>query len=114
MADVTKVSSGAVLALGLGQALVPQVTARVFGLRELDGQAVWLARLVGTSNVALGAMGLDDDLADAVLPHTHAIMGGMAAATVVSGITGGIPKRSAALVLGFLAALAVADASSRR
>ena len=110
--DVQKMASGAVVALGLGQALAPQATARLFGLSALDGQAVWLTRLLGASNVALGAMGLDDDLAEATTPSANAVMGGTAAITLLGGATGGIPKKTAGLVLAFVGALAVADAKA--
>ena len=114
MADLGKAGSLATIALGLGQALAPRATGRAFGLAELDGQAVWLARLLGASNIALGSIGLDPDVRAKVQPTTYAVLAGHAASTLTSGRSGGIPKRTAGLVLGFVAALAAADVAAGR
>ena len=114
MTDVARLASMSTIGLGLGQALAPQATAKAFGLRELDGQGVWLARLLGCANVALGSLGLKDDLSEQLTPTLNAVLAGNAAVTVAGAASGGISKRTAGLVLGFIAALAAADAAAAR
>ena len=114
MTDVARLASTSTIGLGLGQALAPQTTAKVFGLQQLDEQSVWLARLLGCANVALGSLGLKDDLRDDLTPTLNAVLAGNAAVTVAAAASGGISKRTAGLVLGFIAALAAADVAAAR
>ena len=112
MADVQAAGGMATIGLGLGQVLAPQATAKVFGLDGLDSQATWLARLLGTANIAIGAMALDPDLRKPTEKYTNGVLLGNAAVTLAGAASGAISKRTAVLVLGFIAALAAAEATA--
>jgi hypothetical protein len=112
MTDLRKIGSLATLGLGLGQALAPQATARAFGLAPLDGQGLWLARLLGTANVAFGAMGLDEDAQKATRTTLRGVLAGNAAVALAGAASGSVPKRTTAMVLAFVGALAAADATA--
>lgn len=112
MADLQAAGGVATIGLGLGQALAPQATARAFGLSELDAQGAWLARLLGTANVALGAMALDPGLRTSTQKYANGVLLGNAAVTLAAAASGGISKRTAVLVLGFVAGLAAAEAAA--
>ena len=112
MADLQAAGGMATIGLGLGQALAPQATARVFGLGEFDGPSTWVARLLGTANIALGAMALDPGLRHSTAKYTNGVLLGNAAVTLAGAASGSIPKRTAVLVLGFIAGLAAAEATA--
>jgi hypothetical protein len=109
MTDLQTAGGWATIGLGASQVLVPQTTARVFGLDELDGQARWLARLLGTANVALGAIALDPDLREKTRTITYGVLAGNAAVTLGGATSGSLRKRTAVMVLAFLGALVAAD-----
>ena len=111
MTDLARVAALATMGLGASQALVPQTTAKVFGLDELNGQGVWLARLLGVANLALGAMSLDERLRAETDVYVYGLLAGNAVATVAATASGALPKRTAAMVLPFLAGLAGARAA---
>jgi hypothetical protein len=109
MTDLQTAGGYATIGLGLSQALVPQTAAKVFGLDELDGQGRWLARLLGTANVALGTMALDPDLREKTQVITYGVLAGNAAVTLGGAASGSLRKRTAVMVLAFLGALVAAD-----
>ena len=112
MADLQAAGGWATIGLGLGQALAPQTTARAFGMDTLDAQGTWLARLLGTANIALGSMTLDEDLRGPTRKALNGVLVGNAVATVAGAASGAIPKRTAVLVLAFIAGLAAAETAT--
>jgi hypothetical protein len=109
MADSQLLGGVATMALGAAQALTPQATARAFGMRPLDPQGVWLARLLGCSNLGLGSLSLDRETRNSTSTMQQAVMAAEAVATVAATASGVLPKRTGVMVLGFLGALAAID-----
>jgi hypothetical protein len=106
-ANASTAAALATVGLGLSQALVPKQAGRVFGLGELtDGPTIWLARLLGVSNITFGSMGLDESLGRRVRPQQIGLLVGNAAVTGVAVAKGDISKRAGATVLAFVGLLA--------
>lgn len=109
MTDPQKAAGMAVTALGAAQLLATQTTARAFGLGALDAQSVWLARLLGATNIGLGLVAVDERSRQAAQSATRIVLAANAAATVLGARSGAISKRTAALVLAFVGAVAAAE-----
>jgi hypothetical protein len=109
MANNQMLGGVAIMALGAAQALTPQAAAKAFGMRPLDPQGVWLARLLGCSNLGLGSLSLNPETRAATGTMLDAILAAEAVVTVAATVSGTLPKRTGVMVLGFLGALAAID-----
>src|SRR4051794_8004812 len=104
--ELQRAAAVATIGLGLSQALTPRAAGRAFGLGDLENDtSVWLARLLGAANVAIGAMGLDPKIREASRAHSLGLLGANATVTAVAAAQGRIPKRTAVSVLGFIGVL---------
>ena len=100
------VTGYATIALGASQALTPRQAAKTFGMGDInDGNTIWLARLLGAANIAVGTAALNPATRDALRPQTLALLGANAAITATAAAKGQITPRTAASVLTFIAAL---------
>ena len=111
MAELEKVAGYATIGLGLSQALTPRTAGKLFGLGELDGHAAWLTRMLGVAHVAVGSLALAPETRYATRTATRGLLAADAAVTVAAASSGSLPKRTAAMVLAFVAAVAAADLS---
>ena len=96
----------ATIGLGASQLLTPRIAGKAFGLGDIsDGTTLWLARLLGCANIAIGAAGLNPASRAAIRAQTLGLLGAEAAVTAAAGVNGTIPRRTAVAVLGFMGAL---------
>lgn len=107
MSETAKNFSGyATIALGASQVLTPRQAGKVFGMGDIsDGNTLWLARLLGVANIALGAAALNPAARQALRPQTVGVLAANAAVTVAAAAHGQIPRRTAVSVVAFVAAL---------
>jgi hypothetical protein len=109
--DLKSAAGYATMALGAAQAFTPQLAASAFGLEPLDGEAEWLARLLGLANLTLGALFLNESVQEQSRAYRLALLGANAGVTVLAAAKGAIPKRTALSVVAFVAALVPAAAA---
>ena len=104
--QMQRATAMATIGLGAAQLLSPRQSGKVFGLGDIDdGRTLWLGRLLGCANIALGSAALNPTTRAAMRPQTIGMLGAEAAVTAAAGISGAIPRRAAVAVLGFIGAL---------
>jgi hypothetical protein len=104
--QMQRAAAMATIGLGASQLLTPRTAGKAFGLGDInDGTTLWLARLLGCANIALGTAGLNPASRSALRPQTLGLLGAEAAVTAAAGMRGTIPRRTAFAVLGFMGAL---------
>lgn len=111
MQNVQTTAAAVSMAVGAADVLAPQATAKAFGLDELDGQARWLSRLFGSASIGLGVLTLDARTRDSTRTVMRGVLLTNAAVTVAGVASGSLSKRTGALALGYIGALAAALAA---